>query len=145
MAVYEWKQYIFEPKDFDGSGQYIVRETPMKIKSPHINDTGFLSTILMKIGWTNSARVVGYDNTYAFLIDMSDGLIKMGYYITKDEEGNDLPTEMWKWISFSGPDSTSAKQTLCDYLNNNPHGNTYRFATHEELVRVAMYQKHRTR
>ena len=148
MAQYEWKQTIFTPDDFEGAGQYIVRETKNKLESPYFKDTGFLSTVMSKIGYIHSHRYRGEgvaSNIYT-LVDMSDGLIYTGYYTnTKDSEGNKLPIEKWVFNEFSGDSSFEAKQKICDYLNNNPHGETYRFATNEELIRVAAHQKWRTK
>lgn len=146
---YEWKQYIFTPEDFEGAGQYIVREGYNKLKSPYINDTGYLSTVIQKIGWTNNIRPFeDKEATRYMLIDMSDGLIFHGYFTNtrrEDEPHRSKPVEEWKWNEFSGKSNAEAKQKLCDYLNENPDGETFRFATNEELIRVAAYQKYRTK
>lgn len=143
---YKWEQKIFTPEDFDGAGQYIVRETKNKIKSPHFLDTGFLSTVMKKVGYINYVGLASKSSNLYCLIDMSDGLTYTGYYITKDKEGNKIEdSSKWKRINFEGDTSYEAKSKLCEYLNNNPHGETYRFATNEELIRVAAHQKWRTK
>ena len=143
---YEWKKTIFTPEDFDGAGQYIVKEPTQKTERPFIADTGYLSTIMQKVGWQHGTRRNNVHSNIYCLIDMSDGLVKEGYFTnTKTESGERIDTEKWIWNTFSGTANHEAKQRLCDYLNNNPYGYTYRFATSEEVVRVVMYQKHRTR
>lgn len=61
----------------------------------------------------------GFGNgTQIHLVAMTDGLIEHSFVGNKLEE---------------------AKKLLCDYLNQNG----YRKLKHEELVRIALYQKHR--
>ena len=143
---YEWQQTIFTPKDFEGAGQYIVREGINKLNSRHILDTGYLSTVMMKVGWTERTRPDKGKYAYV-LVDMSDGLIKEGYFTgTRNEDGssnNDYTK--WVWNDFSDDESYKSKEKLCEYLNNNPYKETFRFATHEELIRVAAYQKWRVK
>lgn len=138
---YEWKQTIFTPDDFEGAGHYIVREGTNKLTHPHIMDTGYLSTVMMKVGWNQGTRRENRANSIYCLIDMSDGLVKEGYFTnTETETGERIDTEKWIWNTFSGDKNHEAKQRLCDYLNNNPHKETYRFATTEEVVRVILQQ-----
>lgn len=140
---YEWKQTIFKPEDFDGGGQYIVRETPNKINTPHIADSGYLSTIMMKVGYSHGTRRKNAKSSIYCLIDMSDGLVKEGYFSnTKTESGESIDSDKWIWNEFAGDNSFEAKNRMCEYLNNNPYKETYRFATNEELVRVVMRQQH---
>jgi hypothetical protein len=144
---YKWEQYIFTPKDFEGAGQYIVREHNNKKHSPHFTDTGYLSTVMMKIGYRAAVREKELSNRY-ILIDMSDGLTTEGYYTNTGEftNGRHLnPSEQWIWNPFAGKTSYEAKQKLCDYLNNNPYSKTFRFATNEELIRVAAHQRWKTK
>lgn len=139
---YEWKQTIFKPEDFNGAGQYIVREGINKENSPHIENSGYLSTIMMKVGWAMGTRRQGVGENIMCLIDMSDGLVKEGYFTnTKSETGESLPTEKWIWNSFSGTTGYESKSRLAEYLNNNPHKETYRFATIEEVIRVVLHQR----
>jgi|SRR6187402_46792 len=148
MATYEWKQTIFTPEAIDGVGHYIVRESVNKTNSPHFYDTGYLSTVMMKIGYIGGGRDINREirGNYYCLIDMSDGRISTGFFKTKDADGNKIEdSSNWTWISFSDDENYVAKQKLCDYLNNNQHGETYRFATNEELIRVAAHQKWRTK
>lgn len=142
---YEWKQTIFTPEDFSGSGQYIVRETINKENREWVFDTGYLSTVMFKVGYIHGGRDLKRDNL-SCLISMSDGMIKTGYFITVDENGKQIEDSVnWKWVSFTETTVEGAKSMLCEYLNNNPYGETFRFATNEEVVRVALYQKSRTR
>lgn len=141
----EWKQTIFKPEDFEGAGQYIVRELRDKETNDFISDTGGLSTLMKKVGYSNSVRHAGKKSNY-LLIDMSDGLVVEGYFTnTETESGERIETDKWIWNEFSGDTSFEAKSRLCEYLNNNPHKETFRFATNEELIRVAAYQKWRTK
>lgn len=55
----------FTAKDFDGAGQYLVRTTENYIK-----DTGFLSTIMYKVGYMHGRRRKGQ---VTLLISMADG------------------------------------------------------------------------
>jgi len=143
---YEWKQTIFTPEDLEGAGQYIIKETINKENSPHILDTGYLSTIMKKVGWVQKIREDRKDYSY-ILIDMSDGLITEGYFTgTTNEDGshNNKHNE-WVWNDFSADTSYQSKLNLCEYLNNSPYKETFRFATNEELIRVAAHQKWRTK
>ncbi len=144
---YEWKQTIFKPEDFDGAGHYIIRETSNKENSPHIMDSGYLSTIMMKVGWSQGTRIEKIHSNIYCLIDMSDGLVKEGYFSnTKNEQGESIETDKWIRNTFSGTTGYEAKQRLCNYLNNNLYNETFRFATNEEVVRVIMHQRgYRTR
>jgi hypothetical protein len=139
---YEWKKTIFKPEDFDGAGQYIVRETINKENYPHIMDTEYLSTVMMKVGYNLGTRRSDRQNNMYCLVDMSDGLVREGYFTnTKTDEGKAIDTEKWIWNPFAGTTGYEAKTRLCEYLNDNPHGETYRFATNEEVVRVIMCQR----
>lgn len=142
---YEWKQKIFTPKDFDGAGQYIVKECKDKLNSSDITDTSYLTTVMMKIGWTQKLR----DNKGPYsnvLVEMSDGLIHEGYFLgtVKENGSHENDHSKWVWVNFSAETSYESKQKFCEYLNNNPHKQTYRMATNEELIRVAAYSKRRT-
>lgn len=57
---------IFDPKDFPGSGQMIVRESSPK-GSP---DIGFLTSVSYKVGYIQSA-----EKKQKALIALSDGMI----------------------------------------------------------------------
>jgi len=139
---YEWKKTIFTPEDFDGVGQYILREPPSKLNTLYVADTGYLSTIMMKVGYSNNTRRKNAKSNIYCLIYMSDGLVKEGYFTnTKTESGESIDSEKWIWNEFSGDNGFEAKTRLCEYLNNNPYKETYRFATNEEVVRVIMHQR----
>ncbi len=132
----------FTTEDFSGAGQYLVRND----KEPNkFVDTGFLSTIMKKVGYCLGQGVTDRPDrgNIMTLVDMSDGLTTLGYFDTrKDPNSNNGPynTDKWEWVQFNGT------QALCDYLNN-PHlcQQEYRFATQEEVTRVVMYQKSRWR
>ncbi len=142
---YEWKQTIFTPEDFEGAGQYIVRESSHKLERAFIIDTSYLSTIMMKVGWMHGTRRENAASAIYCLVDMSDGYTKEGYFTnTKTEGGESIPTEKWIWNPFAGTTGFEAKTRLCEYLNNNPYKETYRKATQEEVVRVILHQKWRT-
>lgn len=113
----------FVVNDFEGSGQYIVRS-----KDRAILNTGYLSTILYKVGYIHLR-----EKAIVTKISMSDGLTQTGYYIENE------------FIEFSDTTLNGAKQKFVDYLNNNPYADTYRFATNEELLRVVNYQRWRTK
>lgn len=131
---YEWKQVIFSKGDFSGAGHYIVREPTTKINRPEIWDSGYLSTIMYKIGWNNRPDI---EEKYC-LIAMSDGMVTHGYYSnTTNKDGESKPVDEWIWNPFI------SLEMLCDYLNNNPYKSTFRFATQEEVVRVILTQKNR--
>lgn len=143
--TYEWKQTIFTPEDFKGAGQYIVREGLQKDKHPNISDTGYLSTVMYKIGYLQKFRE-GLPSSRYVLISVSDGLITEGYFSnTKNEDGSSADMSKWKWNDFGAETSDQSKQNLCDYLNENYYKETFRFATNEELIRVAAHHKYRTK
>ncbi len=143
---YEWKQYIFKPEDFEGAGQYIVREHTNKLEYSQFLDTGYLSTVTQKVGYSNYSRSFkNSESSRYFLIDITDGAVQTGYYITSDKNGVQLEVKDWEFVEFSAKTSEEAKYKLCEYLNNNPHGETFRFLTHEELVRISLNQKWRTK
>jgi len=133
----------FTIEDFMGAGQYLVRND----KGPNeYTDTSFLTTIMKKVGYCLGHGCVDPpDGNIMTLVDMSDGLTKLGYFDQRnDPTYNDNPrtidSSTWIWVPFSN------KQVLCDYLNNpDLCRQEYRFATNEELVRVANGTKHRTR
>src|SRR5687768_10153887 len=118
---YEWKQTIFTPEDFKGSGQYLVREGRNKELREDVSDTGYLSTVMFKVGYIHGGRDLKRDNL-SCLISMSDGMIKTGYFITVDENGKQIEDSVnWKWVSFTETTVEGAKSMLCEYLNNNPY------------------------
>lgn len=130
----------FEAKHFQGCGQYLVknRHEPNGYK-----DADYMETLMVKVGWTNSARALANpEGRPLCLVDMSDGLTRLGYFDTtadpdyKSGNGN-ANTELWVWHNFDG------YQSLCDYLNNPAMCEEYRFATHEEVMRVVLRQMSR--
>ena len=140
----------FTTESFEGAGQYLVRICPSQAeqiknnRKPHLLDTGFLSTIMYKVGYiTNNWAIGGTREQLSCLISMSDGWIRHGYFITKDKDGNKLPTEEYEKILWIKDKKSTGKQKLVDYLNNSKLSQEMRFATQEEVVRVVMYQKSR--
>ena|SRR5688572_1098795 len=135
----------FNIEDFRGAGQYLIRAD----NDNFISNTGYLSTVLKKVGWITPNHHTFVDvpekgNIYT-LTDLSDGMTSCGYFDQRDDlESKKNPRIItsegiakWKWVQFNGV------QSLCDYLNNPDLSQEHRFATHEEIVRVALYQKHR--
>lgn len=119
----------FKVTDFEGAGQYIVRTA-----DTHIVDTGFLSTVMFKVGYQHTSNLIQhgeYDN-YC-LIDMSDGWTRDGYF---EKNGSNNPSD-WTYRAYVDI------QSLVNWLNENKE--PYRFATQEEVVRVVMRQVSRWR
>lgn len=124
----------FTIEDFSGSGQYLVKICPHQQKQReegkgfHLSNTGFLSTIMYKVGYMH-----GKENnpSSTCMIAMSDGWTTNGYFNTH----NSKDIQDWEFIYWK------TKQEFCDYLNNEPHGEEYRFATIEEVIRVVLYQR----
>ena len=137
---YEWKQKIFTPEDFEGAGHYIVREPGTKLEKATIDRTGYLSTIMYKVGYSQCTR--RDEKALYCLIAMSDGLVREGYFTnTVSESGESIHVDKWIWNKFAGENSFEALTRLCEYLNNGPHKETYRMATVEEVVRVVLHQR----
>lgn len=130
----------FQLSDFSGCGQYLVR-----IQNSVITDSGFLSTVLRKVGWLSTVNAFGRRHQRYCLIDESDGLTIDGYLKFKDNDGTVLPEDKRVWIPFEGKTNLEGLQILIDYLNNPHLSQEHRFATHEELIRVANYNKNRTK
>lgn len=131
----------FKPEDFDGSGQYIIRND--KPANNFIN-VGFMSTILYKVGYVHGNR--SRDFAHAIIkVAMSDGWTQMGHYNKNGFTGNPQQPDKWTyipWTSSFDESSIIAKQKFCDYLNDSELcEKEYRFATHEEVMRVVLYQK----
>lgn len=131
----------FETKDFTGCGQYLVRN---RFAPNACKDTGYMETLMVKVGFTNSARALADSGRRPLcLVDMSDGLTRLGYFdTTADPEyktNGKANTDLWVWHDF---DDFPA---LCEYLNNPAHCEEYRFATHEEVMRVVLGQRGRCR
>lgn len=108
----------FELKDFEASGQYLVRSD-----STQIEDDGYLSTIMYKVGYIHN--VGGSRNQHYCLISMSDGWVSNGEY-----SGD----------SFIPYDS---KESFVRMINEREASQKLRMATKEEVLRVVNYQKNR--
>lgn len=102
----------FKPEDFEGSGQYIIREY-----NPETVKTGtFISTILFKIGYINNPYMEGK----IFIVSMSDGWLRNFDF---DKSENRMTPKYFR-----------NKEDLCNSLNN-PNNQEYRFATEDEIIR----------
>tara|TARA_R110000850_G_scaffold34024_2_gene92258 strand:- start:2935 stop:3348 length:414 start_codon:yes stop_codon:yes gene_type:complete len=134
----------FKPEDFDGSGQYIIRND----KAPdYFTDAGFMSTVMYKVGYMHGNRVSSFGHAIV-KISMADGWTTMGYFNKNGFTENPQQPDKWTWVPWTSTfeeNSIVAKQKFCDYLNNPELSQEYRFATHEELMRVCLYQKRRCR
>lgn len=104
------------PEDLKGSGQYLVRT-----EKDHIQDTGFLSTIMVKVMYTHMPH-----KAYG-LCSMSDGWTLLGQ-INRENKGDDRFT-LFK-----------SMQDLCDNLNRREKTQRFRPATQEEVMRVILKQ-----
>lgn len=136
----------FKPEDFSGAGQYLLRMTPDEIHAKNNNqpfrghcDTGYLTTIVKKVGWITNNYNIGNGEQIYTLTDMSDGMTTIGNYTAKEPKTNNYERIIWQGENGEG------KQLLCNYLNNPELSQEYRFATQEEIVRVVMYQSSRWR
>ena len=120
----------FKEEDISGGGQYLIRldanqrAAISENKTPFVKDTGYLSTIMYKVGYLHNPPA-------SCLIAMSDGWVRYG----EIKEGKLIP---WETTSKS-----LGRTKLVNYLNNGDE--EYRFATQEEIVRVVMYQRGRWR
>lgn len=99
----------FEEKDFEGAGQYLVRTT-----DAHVEETGYLSTILYKVGYCHDKKPKLENGGYN-LISMADGWTNGDY----------------------------TKKELVEALNGRSLDQRMRFATKLEVLRVIEYQSSR--
>jgi len=116
---------IFEEKDFSGSGQYLVNNLTL-----HIQDDGYLSTVLYKVGYISGLKDHPDDETYNqkwCIISMSDGLIMFHCHL--------FPSKL-DLITYLNKENSSSFSGV--------GRNGWRMATNSELTRTAAYQKHRT-
>lgn len=136
----------FKVEDFNGAGQYLLRMSPDEIHKKEKNepflgytDTGFLSTIVKKVGWIINNYGIGNGEQITTLTDMSDGMTIIGNFTNKNPQSNNYEKVIWQGSNGEG------KQKLVDWLNNPELSQEHRFATQEEIVRVVMYQSSRWR
>lgn len=136
----------FKPEDFSGAGQYLIRMSPDEIYKKENNlrfsgycDTGFLSTVVKKVGYITNNYNLGDGSQISTLTDMSDGYTKLGNYTAKDPKTNN-----WEFIFWQGGNNVG-HQLLCNWLNNPELSQEHRFATQEEIVRTVLYQSSRWR
>lgn len=142
----------FTTEDFSGSGQYLLRMSPSEIHQRENNlkvigysDTGFLSTIIRKVGWITNNYKIGTGEQIVTLTDMSDGRTLIGNF-THEKPGRDTNWDKIIWQREAGDeDSDGGKRRLVDWLNNPKLSQEHRFATQEEVVRCIMYQSSRWR
>ena len=138
----------FKVEDLEGAGHYLVKVTDQcrerinNGKKPFIVDTGYLSTVMYKVGYNHNN-----DNPdkgqRACLISMSDGWVR-DRHLTRDESkavGGRYEHHVWET---SKDRTVEGMQLLIDHLNSDD-SEEMRFATQEEVVRVVMYQSHRWR
>lgn len=120
----------FKPEDFDGSGQYLIRNDgePNTLK-----DSGYMSTITYKVGYSHGHGFTSKPDkgNIVLLVSMADGWTQSGYF---DKHGKEDP-EFWTFSQWN------SKQDFCNWLNTKDQ--EMRFATQEEIVRVVLYQKGR--
>lgn len=136
----------FTIEDFSGSGQYLLRMSPREIHCRDNNEqfegysnTGYLSTIIKKVGWITNNYGIGNGEQIYTLTDMSDGMTILGNYTHNNPQSNN-----WEKIIWQGENGLG-KQKLVDWLNNPELSQEHRFATQEEVVRVVLSQKSRWR
>lgn len=136
----------FKTEDFSGAGQYLLRLSSAEIFAKENNkpfsnysDTGYLSTIIKKVGYIINNENIGNGEQIYTLTNMSDGLTMIGNYTSKEPKTNN-----WERIIWQGENGLG-KQLLCNWLNNPELSQEYRFATQEEIVRVVLYQSSRWR
>lgn len=136
----------FKTEDFTGAGQYLLRMSPEELHCKTNNkpfygysDTGYLSTIIKKVGWITNNYDIGNGEQIYTLTDMSDGMTTIGNFTAKDPKSNNYEKVIWQGEGNSG------KQLLCNWLNNDTLSQEHRFATQEEIVRVVLNQSSRWR
>lgn len=78
-------QYIFEPSDFEGAGQIVIRQSA----SPKCTDIGFMASVTYKIGW-----MTGDKRNHYCMVSMQDGMVidyqnkeKLCDHLNNDSEG----------------------------------------------------------
>lgn len=142
----------FTIEDFSGAGQYLIRMSPREIhcrktdnddKFYGYTDTGYLSTIMYKVCYLINNYDIGNGENIYGLCAMSDGMLKISNYTIKEPKENNYEKNIWQKDGDHDPDG--GKRKLVEWLNNEELSPEYRFATQEEVVRVAMYQKSRWR
>ncbi len=142
----------FTIKDFEGAGQYLVRMSPPEIHCQKENkefkgyvDTGYLSTIMYKIGYITNNFNIGNGNQLITLSSMADGWTRIGYYDEKEPDGSTKFDSKVFWQK-DDDDRYGGKRKLIEYLNDEKLSSSeYRFATQEEVVRVVLSQNWRWR
>ena len=133
----------FKTKDIKGAGHYLVRQDKNDDGTlvTHIQDTGYLSTIMYKIGYSHGNKTEGQST---LLISMSDGWTQDGHFVKdpKDPKNSDK-WEYVKWVSDKKGTKQGGRDLFVDHLNNDE--TEYRFATREEIVRCVMHQHWRVK
>lgn len=139
----------FTTEDFSGAGQYLVRISPLELslrekgEFKNYTDTGFLSTIMYKVGWIVDSCNIGNGEQIYALIAMSDGMIIFSNYTSRPAAVDNYNKVIWQRDDENDVDG--GKRKLVEWLNNEKLSAEYRFATQEEVVRVVMYQSSRWR
>lgn len=140
----------FKIEDFSGAGQYLLRMSPDEVYKRSIGkdfhsytDTGYLSTIVKKVGWITNNYDIGNGEQIYTLTDMSDGMTILGNYVDPNPNKNNYEKVIWQ--ADSSEDRDGGKRKLVEWLNNPELSQEHRFATQEEIVRVVMCQTSRWR
>jgi hypothetical protein len=145
----------FTTEDFRGAGQYLVRMGPEELaarqagKTYSIGNTGYLSTVMFKVGYHTNNAEIGNGEQLTCLIAMSDGHTSFYHYpnIRKATacraSGQAVDFVEWEKVFWQKQGEVLGIQIFVDHLNTGEE--EYRFATQEEVVRVVMYQSSRWR
>jgi hypothetical protein len=133
----------FKLKDIEGAGHYLVRQDKKEDGSnvEHISRTGYLTTIMYKIGYMHGSKTEGQ---VTCLISMADGWTQDSHYVKDPEDPKNASNwEEVKWVSDRLGTKQKGRDLFLDHLNK---GETeYRFATREEVVRCVMHQHWRVK
>lgn len=130
----------FTSEDFTGCGQYLVKIGPQEMAAREagqtsytVQDTGYLATMLYKVGWGVAyEKEDGSSCYYLALVSMTDGMVTNRYKPSASED----------WTFITGSAGITAFDVFADFLNTGME--EYRFATQEEVVRVILYQTSKT-
>ena len=142
----------FRKEDFAGGGQYLVRLTNEELKANEqgtkyqgVVNTGYLSTIMEKVGYIHGNPDVYNGGQLITLTAMSDGWTRfMDFGPDVDKSDNKIQLDKRRKNIWQTEGDSSGTQKLCNFLNA-PYSQEVRFATQEEVIRVVAYQKHRWR
>ena len=136
----------FTAEDFAGYGQYLVRMGASELdvqKTGKVfqgySNTGYLSTIMYKVGYHTNNLEIGNGEQLVCLVSMSDGYVDFYHY---PNAGRGIRgADEWEKVIWQATGEKTGWQVLADFLTTGTE--EFRFATQEELVRVVMYQSSR--